>query len=253
MFFEQILKLRRGADSFGGKLRKPNGITSIRQRILVDKCGLGGYCSGRVGPSFRGFPAMHSSPVLTLRFAEAADLPFILDLAKKDPDALGFVPREAVSEQIEGRQCVVAVANGDLVGYVLHGKGGTAVLPIVQAAVIPDARRERIASALVDRVKQRAGKLGCQEVGLACAADLVGALAFWRASGFRLIGSTQGGATRGRLLNVFKTHATDPTQPALLGLPDIVGPGRKHASGTAARLRSRLKPALGPSLFGSGF
>jgi GNAT superfamily N-acetyltransferase len=192
---------------------------------------------------------MLSASDLLLRTAEAADLPFILDLAKKDPDALGFVPREAIAEQIDGRQCVVAVANGDLVGYVLHGKGGTAVLPIVQAAVIPDARRERIASALVDRVKQRAGKLGCQEVGLACAADLVGALAFWKASGFRLIGSTNGGATRGRVLNVFKTHAVDPLQPALLGLPDIVGPGRKYASGTAAKLRQRIKPVLGASLF----
>jgi hypothetical protein len=119
----------------------------------------------------------------------------------------------------------------------------------VQAAVVPDARRERIATALVDHVRARAGRLGCQEVGLACAADLVGALAFWKANGFRLIGSTQGGAHRGRMLNVFKTPATNPSQFALLDLPDIVGPGRKYASGAAARMRHRRKVALGPGLF----
>jgi ribosomal-protein-alanine N-acetyltransferase len=82
-----------------------------------------------------------------------------------------------------GRQALVAVEDGTVVGYVvtLHGPD---VVDLQRIGVDPRHRRRGTATALLDTVLSRAGHTGADRVLLEVSAVNSAALAFYTAAGF---------------------------------------------------------------------
>ena len=120
-------------------------------------------------------------------------------LAKKNVEALSFLPRPRLLEYAVRGQLMVETENGDPCGFLVYGLGWP-YMKVYQAAVEYDARRHEHGLALVGRLIQKARQRGCHAISLWCADDLA-ANAFWEAAGFAFAGKRQGGTRRGRQHN----------------------------------------------------
>lgn len=148
----------------------------------------------RVPPVFVSSPSV--SPIV--RAGSEADLNFVLHWMRKEHDALGFMPREAVQTKLARGDVVVATENGELAGYCLFGKSyahARFIRPIFQACVDFDARRQKLGLELVGAVERDAVEQGQSLVRLWCRASLP-ANVFWKAAGYELAGQREGGAKR---------------------------------------------------------
>lgn len=139
------------------------------------------------------------------------DLAYVVALQKRNGEALGFIPRVALSEKIDLGQIWLATENGDPAGFLHHGSLAVPEVRIFQAAIQYDARRRHHGLGLVANLVQRATDAGARGVSLRCL-DFLDANDFWLAAGFELIGTEPG--ARG-LLNVWGTRVnpTDQTNP----------------------------------------
>jgi len=134
---------------------------------------------------------------------------YAVDLAKKNSDAVSFIPTPRLEEYQRRGQILFARENGDLSGFLVFG-AGYPTLKVYQACVQYDARRRKSGLEMIDRLKEIARREG-RDISLWCAQDLE-ANEFWNAAGFNLIGERQGGVRRGRKHNAWFF----PVLPSLL-------------------------------------
>lgn len=123
---------------------------------------------------------------------------YAIDLAKKNSEAVSFIPTPRVEEYAERGQILFATENDELCGFLIYG-AGYPTLKVYQACIQYDARRRRSGLDMVERLKQIARAEG-RDISLWCAEDLQ-ANSFWEAAGFSLVGKREGGARRGRKHN----------------------------------------------------
>jgi ribosomal protein S18 acetylase RimI-like enzyme len=187
-----------------------------------------------------GLPSPDALGKFLARTATGADVAFMVDLARRDTEALGFMPRQAVLESVDRGQGLVVTDGSEVVGFALTSQHGKYAGVIVQAAVIRDCRRAGAGSVLAFTARRRLGERGCAVAGLSCRKSLVGALSFWEAAGFARIGSIAPNSTRGLPLEVYRATTLDPRQPQLLDLRDFTPrPAFTYASKSAGRLAKR--------------
>jgi GNAT superfamily N-acetyltransferase len=148
-----------------------------------------------------------AEPVTTRR-AMLRDIPFLLDLARRESENLGFLPagtyEGAVSRTAQharpNDRLWVAEVNADLVGFMYATPGDVGgTLKVVQVCMRPDARRFAYASALVAEAEAHATALQRMGVGLRVATDIDATL-FWDALGYQVRDVVRGGARRQRVL-----------------------------------------------------
>ena len=135
------------------------------------------------------------------------DIPYILDLTKKEAHSLGFIPKPAYAAAITGiktgkrwsnvcnDRMWVCSNNDDLVGFVLasfgNPRGESRRGKIAQICIQSDARKfERGRNLLAHVIAYGAGK-GCNDFGCGCAADLESNI-FWTAMGWNPVGDRMG-------------------------------------------------------------
>lgn len=130
--------------------------------------------------------------------ATAADLSFVLDLARKHAEQVGFIPAQGMANYVDRHAIDLAMENQDPAGYLL-AKHKCPDLPgvtqIHQAAVCYDARRRAIGLELVKSTRRRSAAAGNGLMQLWCRGDLE-ANAFWLAAGFTPTGLRAGGTAR---------------------------------------------------------
>ena len=81
--------------------------------------------------------------------ATPADLAYVVELQKRNGEAVGFIPRAALSEKIDRGQIHLTTENGEPAGYLHHGSLAVPEVRIFQAAVQYDARRRHHGLALL--------------------------------------------------------------------------------------------------------
>jgi N-acetylglutamate synthase-like GNAT family acetyltransferase len=122
----------------------------------------------------------------TNRLARSRDLKYILSLARKFSNAVGFLPAAAIEKRIELDQVAIALENSEPCGYLLHADklaGAGHILPIYQAAVQMDAQRRGRGLELIDQLA--AGALSKRQSMLQCwCRQTLDANEFWKAAGF---------------------------------------------------------------------
>jgi ribosomal protein S18 acetylase RimI-like enzyme len=120
------------------------------------------------------------------------------DLAKKNSEALSFIPRPQLENYARRGRLLVAHENGDPCGFLIHGNGP--VIKIYQACVQYDARRREHGLEMVRRLVEKAIAQQATYISLWCADDL-DSNSFWRDAGFHFAGQRPGGARRHRIHN----------------------------------------------------
>jgi hypothetical protein len=133
---------------------------------------------------------------------------FVDDLARKNSEALSYIPRPKLEHYDRSGQIIVELENGDPCGFLIHGRSPD-VMKVYQACVCYDARRWQHGLRMVDELVRRATRSGCSAIRLRCAADL-DANAFWTACGFNLVKVELGGVRRGRTINVYRMDLNVP-------------------------------------------
>ncbi len=128
-------------------------------------------------------------------------LDYVISLAKKHTDALGFLPRSTVERYVEAGQVLLARENDEPCGFLIFGNGWPR-LKIYQACVQYDAQRQAHGLQMVGRLIAQASERGYEAISLWCADDLP-ANEFWAAAGFQKLKTKAGGRRRGRRLNLW--------------------------------------------------
>jgi ribosomal protein S18 acetylase RimI-like enzyme len=136
-------------------------------------------------------------------------------LAKKNVEALSFLPRPRLLEYAVRGQLLIETENGEPCGFMVYGNGWP-YLKVYQVAIEYDARRREHGLALVARLIERAKERGCHAISLWCADDLE-ANAFWESAGFHFAGQREGGRRRGRKHNRW-TMVVDSAPLSLWGV-----------------------------------
>lgn len=126
-------------------------------------------------------------------------VPYVVDLARKNSDALSFIPSPRLEEYDRNGQILVAFENDEPCGFLVFGNGAE-TMRVYQACIQYDSRRRENGLGLVARLIEAANRKGCQEIALWCADDLESNV-FWRIAGFTFAGQRVGGRARGRLHN----------------------------------------------------
>jgi ribosomal protein S18 acetylase RimI-like enzyme len=123
------------------------------------------------------------------------------DLARKNSEALSFIPRPMIENYARRGQLMLALENDEPCGFLIHGENWPQVR-IYQACIQYDARRREHGMALVAALSSRARERGCHDVRLWCADDL-DSNEFWRSAGFEYCAQRRGGRRRGRKHNLW--------------------------------------------------
>lgn len=143
---------------------------------------------------------MPDTPLIEVRRATPADLPYVSHLQKRYPRDLGFLPTEALDTYIRANHVSIGLLNGDPACYLL-GRGPTAKLPdggqVVQAAVQYDARHRTLGTALVHHFVSSMPAWAAH-LYLWCAQDIEAGL-FWQTQGFTPKAWRLGGKATGRI------------------------------------------------------
>jgi len=123
------------------------------------------------------------------RAATTRDLPFLLSLARKYSNEIGFIPATAVEKYIENGWVQMATENDADAGYVLArppSRREPHIARIIQTAVSFDAQRRAHGMELVERVAQTAVVAGAT-ILQACVRRDIEANAFFLAAGFTAV------------------------------------------------------------------
>lgn len=124
---------------------------------------------------------------------------YVIDLAKKHTNELGFIPSPRIKEYIKKRRVYMEFENGEPCGYLIRGPFKP-VTKIYQTCIQYDAQRRRHGFALLGRLIRDATRAGVGVISLFCADDLE-ANKFWKQAGFTFAGKRQGGESRDRMHN----------------------------------------------------
>lgn len=138
-------------------------------------------------------PLTEAEVALAVRYAD--------DLARKNSEALSFIPAPRIEEYAREGQLWVATENDEPCGFLIFGDGWPQTR-IYQACIQYDARRREHGMALVAALSARATAMGCTDIRLWCADDL-DSNEFWRSAGFQYCASRRGGRRRGRKHNLW--------------------------------------------------
>lgn len=138
---------------------------------------------------------------------------FAASLQRKHTDELGFLPTVALREYAERGQIIPARENDEPIGYVLYFDGRAGKPPakhphqvkLHQVCVQYDARGILHGTQLVREVERRARQNRFATVTAWVASDLE-ANKFWRAIGYKLTDTRQGGKRRNRIHNLWIHH-----------------------------------------------
>jgi N-acetylglutamate synthase-like GNAT family acetyltransferase len=139
------------------------------------------------------------APAGVVRRATLRDLRFLQHLGRKNCDAVGFLPTQALEHYTDAGGVCIVTENGDPAGMLVvkdHLSTSPAIRPVLQAAVCYDARRRHLGLQLVRQVEQDARTAGRRVLQLKCREELP-ANEFWTAAGFELIGHQDAGERRG--------------------------------------------------------
>lgn len=131
-------------------------------------------------------------------------------LARKNSEALSFIPRPMLEHYAEVGQIVTERENGEMCGFLIFGNGWP-TLRIYQACVQYDARHREHGVSLVKKLIAKAAEKNCEGISLKCASDLE-ANEFWKSLGFIQTATLRGGNRRLRNLNAWYL----PLWPTLL-------------------------------------
>ena len=126
-------------------------------------------------------------------------VPFVVDLMRKNYEAVGFIQSTAVEFIHSREQVLVQYENDDPCGYLIHGTGYP-LMRVYQVCMCFDARRQLGATNLIHQLVAKAESFGCSGISLWCADDL-DANQFWQAIGAQYVGQRIGGRKRGRMHN----------------------------------------------------
>lgn len=136
-----------------------------------------------------------------IRSAKLEDVPFIVDLAKKESLSLGFIPKPAYSAAITGHKTgkrwsttcndkiFVCEENAQLVGFVMFSYGKVAKCN--QIAIQSDARLFERGKALLSAAIAHGNLKGIEDFACGCADDLSSNL-FWQQMGWSKFGERFG-------------------------------------------------------------
>jgi GNAT superfamily N-acetyltransferase len=141
------------------------------------------------------------------------ELDYIVNLAKKHTDEIGFIPRPTLERYWQCGQIEFEYENDELCGFLVFGNGRP-TLRIYQAVIQYDARRREHGTNLVQRLILKADRRGYDALALWCANDLE-ANEFWKALGFVLVTQKRGGTRRDRMLNQWVFWLSNPVQMRL--------------------------------------
>lgn len=147
------------------------------------------------------------SEIGSVKFALLKDLPYIIDLSKKENHSLGFIPKMAYESAITGvktgdrwsnvcnDKIWVCEVNGDLVGFVLASFGIPNSIwkygKIAQICLQVDARMMDRGRLLLASVINYGQKVGTLSFSCGCADDLPSNL-FWQTMGWTKINQRNG-------------------------------------------------------------
>lgn len=167
----------------------------------------------REGNPLRPFrPAYVSVFVMTVRLLRPDEwesaVKYADDLARKNSEALSFIPRPSIEEYARAGQLMLTTENDEPCGFLIHGDSWPQVR-IYQACIQYDARRREHGMALVAALADKARAQGCTDVRLWCADDL-DSNEFWRAAGFEYCAQRRGGRRRGRKHNLWVLRLAQP-------------------------------------------
>jgi len=166
-----------------------------------------------------------------VRAAKISDLPYIVDLSKKESKCLGFIPKMAYESAITGiktgkrwsnvcnDKLFVIECNGDLVGFCLASFGKPNAInkqgKIAQIVLQSDARKIDRGRLLLDAVVEYGYTRFVVGWSCGCAEDLESNL-FWRAMGWFHVGQRKGIShtntwkqTSKRTINLYKFDLQD--------------------------------------------
>ena len=147
--------------------------------------------------------ATAASPTISAVELESEQLRQVLALHRANKQWLGFLPDAGFEDRVAAGTLLAAVAQGELMGYVLFDLPGNRV-KIVHLCVDPKYRTSGVARQLVDEVSSRhQTRVGIE---LACRRDFP-ASGLWPRVGFHPAGERPGRATAGSVLTVwFRDH-----------------------------------------------
>jgi len=126
-------------------------------------------------------------------------LKYTKSLMLKNSIALGFIPEGSLEKYIEKNQLWLQHENDDPCGYVIFGNNPQ-VCKIYQCCIQIDARRNKSASDLVQRLITKSTNQNRLFISLWCASDLQSNV-FWKSMGFYHNGIRDGGKQRKRVHN----------------------------------------------------
>jgi len=136
---------------------------------------------------------------ITLRpyVSAAFETLYEIDQACYEP-AIAYSRRELRNYlRFPGADCVVAEADGNIVGFILTAHGNSWGY-IVTIDVLATYRRGGAGSLLLAEAERRLAADGVREVGLETATDNDAAIAFWKKHGYRKTGVKKGYYPGGR-------------------------------------------------------
>ncbi|WP_319519670.1 GNAT family N-acetyltransferase [uncultured Martelella sp.] len=154
----------------------------------------------------------------------------IVSISKAEKNALGFLPHAAYEDAIAAKRLIASLAESKdgkryVTGYLLFG-GVYPHARIFQVGVLPEKRREGVASALLDALISQLEQASYISVTAHVASDLTQARAFYAKNGFEIVRERAGGDTRARSIlvhhrgieteNLFSIASRHETAPALL-------------------------------------
>jgi len=153
-------------------------------------------------------------------------LTFVDSLQKSHRQNLGFLPKQALQEYIARKQFNIATINNETAGYFLwrnpsrpspaHPNPST-TRSIIQACVMPDARRQRAATKTLRILAGNALRDGRTNLQL-WSGENNEANEFWLASGFRVI-ARRLGTNRIHKIHLLWTMDLTQTRPEQVGTP----------------------------------
>lgn len=166
-----------------------------------------------------------------VRRADLKDIPYIVDLSKKESRCLGFIPKMAYESAITGiktgkrwsnvcnDKLFVCECNGDLVGFVLASFGIPNALKrqgkIAQICLQEDARQLSRGRMLLSSVLDHGEEIGVKAFNCGCADDLESNI-FWDAMGWKKIGQRKGISHKNtwvqssdRVINIYRYDPDD--------------------------------------------
>lgn len=140
---------------------------------------------------------------------------YVADLAKKNSEALSFIPTPRLEQYACAGQMLVALDNDEPCGFIVFGAGWPQ-LRVYQACIQYDTRRRDYGMALVGELVRLGREAGHTDVRLWCASDL-DANAFWSAAGFVRRAERAGGTRRGRRHVLWAFEINEPPLLKLAG------------------------------------